>query len=250
MGLWAQRWWPGVLDLTKRRTRSGWSRVIAIWYGRAEDGWSQLSSSRLPGLRPATASSAVSSLLGFLSCCNKPDFPDFSLWDWSLTLLQRFFGNNSGLCCCTMYTSTVKQCSLIAWQSSRPASFSPAGLTLWSIWLERWLATLSRLSTQVRIPVGLSVPGLYIGGSSAGLGKAQRIDSSLRADWLSCFFLAWWEWRVATQGCLVQLWKGECYNPAGLLASRQRVWLFGRIGESAGSRFPDSNTSRVVGAGT
>ena len=27
--------------------------------------------------------------------------------------------------------------------------------------LERWLATLSRLSTQVRIPVGLSVPGHY-----------------------------------------------------------------------------------------
>ena len=27
-----------------------------------------------------------------------------------------------------------------------------------------------------------------------------------------------------------------CDNPAGLLASRQRVWLFGRIGKSAGSR--------------
>ena len=42
------------------------------------------------------------------------------------------------------------------WQSSRPASFSPAGLTLWPSWLERWLATLSGLSVQVRIPVGLS----------------------------------------------------------------------------------------------
>ena len=36
------------------------------------------------------------------------------------------------------------------WQSSRPASFSPAGLTLWPSWLERWLATLSGLSVQVR----------------------------------------------------------------------------------------------------
>ena len=47
------------------------------------------------------------------------------------------------------------------WQSSRPASFSSAGLTLWPSWLERWLATLSGLSVQVRISVGLSVPGHY-----------------------------------------------------------------------------------------
>ena len=89
------------------------------------------------------------------------------------------------------------------WQSSRPASFSAAGLTLWPNWLECWLATLSGLPTQVRIPVGLLVPGRYIGGSSAGLGKAQRIDSSLRADWLSCFSLAWWEWR---SGLPTQVW--------------------------------------------
>ena len=108
------------------------------------------------------------------------------------------------------------------WQSSRPASFSPAGLTLWPSWLERWLATLSGLSVQVRIPVGL--PGHYIGGSSAGLGKAQRIDSSLRADWLSCFSLVWCEWQVARQGCLVPLRKGgmwqssrpASFSPAGL----------------------------------
>ena len=41
------------------------------------------------------------------------------------------------------------------WQSSRPASFSPAGLTVWPSWLERWLATLGWLSVKVRIPVGL-----------------------------------------------------------------------------------------------
>ena len=112
----------------------------------------------------------------------------------------------------------------ILWQSSRPAGFSPAGLTLWPSWLQRWLMTLSGLSVQVRIPVGLSGPGHYIGGSSAGLGKAQRIDSSLRADWLSCFCLAWSEWRVARQGCLVPLRKGGMWQssrpasfpPAGL----------------------------------
>ena len=120
---------------------------------------------------------------------------------------------------------TAKRIKL--WQSSRPASFSPAGLTLWSNWLERWLATLSGLSTQVRIPVGLLLPGLYIGGSSAGLGKAQRIDSSLRADWLSCFSLAWWEWRVARQGCLVSLRKGDMWKssrPASFSPAGQTLW--------------------------
>ena len=48
------------------------------------------------------------------------------------------------------------------WQSSRPASFSPAGLTLWPSQLERWLATLSGLSTQVRIPVGCWCRGVTI----------------------------------------------------------------------------------------
>ena len=46
-------------------------------------------------------------------------------------------------------------------------------------------------STQVRIPVGCWCRDVTFGGSSAGLGKAQPIDSSLRADWLSCFSLAW-----------------------------------------------------------
>ena len=46
--------------------------------------------------------------------------------------------------------------SLHVWQSSRPASFSPAGLTLWPSWLERWLATLSGLSVQAPVPLRLS----------------------------------------------------------------------------------------------
>ena len=48
------------------------------------------------------------------------------------------------------------------WQSSQPASFSLAGLTLCPNWLERWLTTLNMLSTQVRIPVELSMPIHYI----------------------------------------------------------------------------------------
>ena len=136
--------------------------------------------------------------------------------------------------------------TLFVWQSSRPASFSPAGLTLWPSWLERWLATLSGLSVQVRIPVGL--PGHYIGGSSAGLGKVQRIDSSLRADWLSCFSLAWWEWRVARQGCLVPLRKGgmwqssrpASFSPAGLTLwpSWLERWLATLSGLSVQARIP------------
>ena len=116
------------------------------------------------------------------------------------------------------------------WQSSQPASFSPAGLTLWPNWLERLLATLNRLSTQVRIPVGLSVSGRYIEASSAGMGEAQRINS-LKAEWLSWFSLAWLEWRVARQGCLVPLRKGGMWQssqpasfpPAGL--TLWSIWL-------------------------
>ena len=77
--------------------------------------------------------------------------------------------------------------SLIVWQPSWPASLSLAGLTLWPNWLERWLATLCMLSTQVRILVGLSVPGHDIVGSSAGPGTAQRIDSALRARLWVCY---------------------------------------------------------------
>ena len=62
------------------------------------------------------------------------------------------------------------------------------GLTLWPRSLECWLTTVSVLSAQVRNPVGLLVPGRYTGGSSIGMGKAQRIDSSFRANWLSCFW--------------------------------------------------------------
>ena len=47
------------------------------------------------------------------------------------------------------------------WQPSQLASFSLACLTLWLNWLERWLATLSVLSTQVHNRAGLLVLGRY-----------------------------------------------------------------------------------------
>ena len=75
--------------------------------------------------------------------------------------------------------------------------------------------------------MGLSVPERYIGGSSAGLDKAQRIDSSLRADWLSCFSLAWWEWWVARRGCLVPLRKEGMWlssRPANFLPAGLTLW--------------------------
>ena len=132
------------------------------------------------------------------------------------------------------------------WQSSRCASFSPAGLTLWPSWLEPWLVTLSGLSVQVRIPVGLL--GHYIGSSYAGLGKAQHIDSSLKTDWLSCFSLAWWEWRVARQRCLVPLrkvgmWQSSrsaSFSPADLTLwpSWLERWLATLTGLSVQVRIP------------
>ena len=43
------------------------------------------------------------------------------------------------------------------WQPIRPSILSLAGLTFWPNWLERWLAILSVLSTQVQNPLGLLV---------------------------------------------------------------------------------------------
>ena len=51
-----------------------------------------------------------------------------------------------------------------------------------------WLATLECAINPGSNTSELLVPGRYIGGSSAGLAKAQHIDSSLRADCLSCFW--------------------------------------------------------------
>ena len=150
----------------------------------------------------------------------------------------------------TMHENTMLYI-MVVWQSSRPANFSPAGLTLWPNRLERWLATLSVLSNPGSNTSGLA--GHYIGGSSAGLGEAQGVDSSLRADWLSCFSLAWWEWRVARQGCLVPLRKGgmwqssrpASFSPAGLTLwpNRLKRWLTTLSVLSN----PGSNTSGLAG---
>ena len=140
------------------------------------------------------------------------------------------------------------------WQSSRPASFSPVGLSLSLNWLEHWLETLRMLSTLVQIPVGLSVPGRYIGGWSAGLGKARRIDSALRTDWLSCF---WPDENggLPDRGVWCYWGREECDNPAGLQASRQRADPWAKLvralaHDSENANNPGSNTSGVVSART
>ena len=139
----------------------------------------------------------------------------------------------------------------VMWQSSRPASFLPMGLTLWLNRLGCWLATLSVLSNPGSNTSGL-VPGCYLGGSSKGLIEALPIDSSLRADWLSCFSLAWWECQVARQGCLVPLRKGgmwqssqpDSFLPAGLTLWPNQLehWLTTLSVLSN----PGSNTSGLV----
>ena len=100
------------------------------------------------------------------------------------------------------------------WQSSRPASLSPAGLILWPNWLEHWPVTLSMLSTQVRIPVGLSVLGRYNFIShhthSSSYCNTPTIFKSgeygLRIEWELTFNFAWvrliWSFR------LPQRWVG------------------------------------------
>ena len=89
----------------------------------------------------------------------------FILWWYTLICVQHIDSNQSASNYDNLsmqYKYVLRQFHFIdVWQSSRPASFSPAGLTLWPNWLERWFATLSRLSTQVRIPVRSSVPGRY-----------------------------------------------------------------------------------------
>ena len=60
---------------------------------------------------------------------------------------------------------------------------------LWPNWLECWLATLSGLSTQVRIPVGLQVPGRYKCNNedTTGDGYARVVNNRVlryAASWL------------------------------------------------------------------
>ena len=97
---------------------------------------------------------------------------------------------------------------VLGFQCDNPARLLASHQRVWPygrIGLERWLATLTRLYINPGSNTSeVAGAARYIGGSSAGLCKAQRIDSSLGADWLSCFFLAWWEWQVSRQGCLVR----------------------------------------------
>ena len=110
------------------------------------------------------------------------------------------------------------------------------------------------LSTQVRNQARLLVLICYIRGSSTGLGIAQRIDSSLRADWLSCFW-PFVNGGLPDRGIWCRWGKEDCDNPAGPLASRWRVWPFGRVvraqaRDSECAINPGSRSNGVVGAET
>ena len=136
------------------------------------------------------------------------------------------------------------------WQSIRPADLSLGGLTFWPNWLERWLATLSMPSSQVRMPVGLSVLGRYIWGSSTDLGKAQHVDNSLRANWLSCF------WPGENGGLSDRdVWCHWGREECDLLASRSGSDPLAELVRALACDLeyafnPGSNTIGVVGAGT
>ena len=107
------------------------------------------------------------------------------------------------------------------WQSSRPASFSPAGLTLWLSWLERWLATLSGLSVQVRNQWGCQ--DITLGARPQAWVKLSALI--VHSEPTDCHVSLWpgENGRLPDRGFWCHWGREECDNPAGLLASRQRV---------------------------
>ena len=117
---------------------------------------------------------------------------------------------------------------ILLWQSSRPASFSPAGLTLWPSWLERWLATLSGLSVQVRNQWGCR--DITLGARPQAWVKLSALI--VHSEPTDCHVSLWpgENGGLPDRGVWCHWGREECDNPAGLLASRQRVWPFGRVG--------------------
>ena len=116
----------------------------------------------------------------------------------------------------------------VVWQSSRPASFSPAGLTLWPSWLERWLTTLSGLSVQVRNQWGCR--DITLGARPQAWVKLSALI--VHSEPTDCHVSLWpgENGGLPDRGVWCYWGREECDNPAGLLASRQRVWPFGRVG--------------------
>ena len=118
--------------------------------------------------------------------------------------------------------------TLHVWQSSQPASFSPAGLTLWPSWLERWLAALSGLSVQVRNQWGCR--DITLGARPQAWVKLSALI--VHSESTDCHVSLWpgENGGLPDRGVWCHWGREECDNPAGLLASRQRVWPFGRVG--------------------
>ena len=109
-----------------------------------------------------------------------------SVWDDGLMCHRQ--------CAWNLFMDTAR-ILLWLWQSSRPASFSPASLTLWPNWLERWLATHwgpSGIQCNVPAPTTPLVfePGLIAyseSRASAGTNSAKESDPlarSLQAGWI------------------------------------------------------------------
>ena len=159
-------------------------------------------------------------------------------WQCSLEgfAFKHFFGNKHN--CISLYENKCKlpiSCNrvfvrifLVLWQSSRPASFSPAGLTLWPSWLERWLATLTGLSVQVRNQWGCR--DITLGARPQAWVKLSALI--VHSEPTDCHVSLWPGENdgLPDRGVWCHWGREECDNPAGLLASRQRVWPFGRVG--------------------
>ena len=130
--------------------------------------------------------------------------------------------------CHITYICIKSLMSLQMWQSSRPASFSPAGLTLWPSWLERWLATLSGLSVQVRNQWGCR--DITLGARPQAWVKLSALI--VHSEPTDCHVSLWpgENGGLPDSGVWCHWGREECDNPAGLLAFRQRVWPFGRVG--------------------
>ena len=132
---------------------------------------------------------------------------------------------------------------MVVWQSSWPASFLPAGLTL--CWISKsagsWLWAYYQI--QVRIPVG------WCGDITLGARLQAWVKLSaliVHSEPTDCHVSLWpgENGGLPDRGVWCHWGREECDNPAGLLASRERVWPFGRVGWSTGSRLWVSYQSR------
>ena len=118
--------------------------------------------------------------------------------------------------------------SIVMWQPSQPASLSAAGLTLWPSWLEcsrRWVCYLPRFETQW----GCWCRDVTLRARPQAWVKPSALIVHSEPTYCHVFGLAWMAGcQPGVSGAIAE--GRNVKKPAGLLASRQRVWPFGRIG--------------------